>query len=216
MSSRSTALISEFFGSVFLLLIVVGSGIMGQSLSPGNDALALLANSIATGAGLFTLITVLGPLSGAHFNPAVTLFEFLNSRLPGKTTLGYMIVQFAGAIAGVMLAHALFDQPLLQTSSHVRSTPGLWLSEGIATFGLLAVIGLSIRQKSQQTAQSVALYITSAYWFTSSTSFANPAVTLARTFTDTFAGIAPGSAPAFMLVQATTSVFASMILKKLL
>ena len=216
MNSRVSALISELIGSAFLLLIVVGSGIMGQTLSHGNEAIALLANSIATGAGLFTLITVLGPISGAHFNPAVTAFEFLNARIPGKTALGYWGAQFVGASLGVLVAHALFDQPLLQVSTHVRSSPGLWLSEGIATFGLLAVIGLSVRQKSPHTAQSVALYITSAYWFTSSTSFANPAVTLARTFTDTFAGIAPGSAPAFMLVQATTSVFAWMILKKLL
>lgn len=214
MTSRANALISEFVGSAFLLLIVVGSGIMGQTLSQGNDALALLANSIATGAGLFTLITVLGPISGAHFNPAVTAFEFLNARIPGKTALGYWAAQFVGAVLGVLIAHALFDQPLLQVSTHARSSPGLWLSEGIATLGLLAVIALSIRQKSPHTAQSVALYITSAYWFTSSTSFANPAVTLARTLTDTFAGIAPASAPAFMLVQVAASVFAWRMIKK--
>jgi glycerol uptake facilitator-like aquaporin len=201
-------LTAEALGSAFLLIAVVGSGIMGERLSGGNVALALLANSIATGAALAVLISILGPISGAHFNPAVTLYFALRREIaPGLGAL-YAVVQICGAVAGVWAAHAMFAMPILEVSHKLRDGPAQWWSEGVATFGLLATIAGAVRFTPQATAYLVALYITGAYWFTASTSFANPAVTVARTLTDSFAGIAPGSAPPFIAVQFTAAIIA--------
>ena len=194
-------LVAEFLGSALLLAIVVGSGIMGERLAGGNVAIALLANSIATGAGLVALITIFGPLSGAHFNPVVSLAEAVMGRLAWRAVLPYLLAQFAGALAGVIAAHWMFELPTLMTSARVRSGAAQWWSEGVATFGLLTVILHGVRQRADAVPWLVGCYITAAYWFTSSTSFANPAVTLARSFTDTFAGIRPADVPAFMLAQ---------------
>ena len=194
-------LVAEFLGSALLLAIVVGSGIMGERLAGGNTAIALLANSIATGAGLVALITIFGPLSGAHFNPVVSLAEAVMGRLAWRAVLPYLLAQFAGALAGVIAAHWMFELPTLMTSARVRSGAAQWWSEGVATFGLLTVILHGVRQRADAVPWLVGCYITAAYWFTSSTSFANPAVTLARSFTDTFAGIRPADVPAFMLAQ---------------
>ena len=204
---------AEALGTALLLAIVVGSGIMGEKLAAGNTAVALLANAIATGAGLFTLITIFAPISGAHFNPAVTLAAAIERRLSVRDALGYVISQFAGAACGVVAAHAMFALPLLQTSAHARGTFGEWLGEVIATFGLLLTIGLSSRAPVAQAAAAVALWITAAYWFTSSTSFANPAVTFARSLTDTFAGIAPNHVLPFIASQAVGVVLALPVLR---
>ena len=174
---------------------------MGERLAGGNAAIALLANSIATGAGLVALITIFGPLSGAHFNPVVSAAEVLMGRLPLRALAPYLLAQFSGAIAGVIAAHWMFELPALMTSTHARTGPAQWWSECVATFGLLTVILHGVRQRPDAVPWLVGCYITAAYWFTSSTSFANPAVTLARSFTDTFAGIRPGDAAAFMLAQ---------------
>ena len=198
MTSR---LISEFFGTAFLLIAVVGSGIMGESLADGNTAVALLANAIATGAALYVMITVLGPLSGAHFNPAVSLAFAIRGDLPWREFLPYVLVQIGGGLVGVWLTHLMFDLEILQISTKIRAGLPQGVSELIATTGLLATILLSLRAKSEATAALVAAYITGAYWFTASTSFANPAVTIARSFTDTFAGIAPANAPLFIAAQ---------------
>jgi glycerol uptake facilitator-like aquaporin len=181
---------AEAIGTAFLLAIVVGSGIMGEKLAAGNSAMALLANSIATGAGLFTLIAIFAPISGAHFNPAVTMAAVLERSLPAGVGVGYLFAQGIGAVTGVVVAHAMFGLSLVQVSVRARGTAGEALGELIATFGLLLTIGLSRRAPAAQVAAAVALWITAAYWFTSSTSFANPAVTIARALTDTFAGIA--------------------------
>ena len=194
-------LVAEFLGSALLLAIVVGSGIMGERLAGGNTAIALLANSIATGAGLVALITIFGPLSGAHFNPVVSLAEAVMGRLAWRAVLPYLLAQFAGALAGVIAAHWMFELPTLMTSARVRSGAAQWWSEGVATFGLLTVILHGVRQRADAVPWLVGCYITAANRFTSSTSFANPAVTLARSFTDTFAGIRPADVPAFMLAQ---------------
>jgi glycerol uptake facilitator-like aquaporin len=191
----------EALGTALLLAVVVGSGIMGQALSGGNDALALLANSLATGAGLFVLITVLGPVSGAHFNPVVTLCSVLDREMQPLAAFAYIVSQAVGAVLGVMLAHAQFDQPLIQVANTPRDGLALALSEAVATLGLILVIGGSARFRPDQVPLCVALYITAAYWFTASTSFANPAVTFARSLTDTFAGIAPASVAAFVAAQ---------------
>jgi len=184
-----------------LLATVVGSGIMGTNLSAGNDGLALLANAMATAAILYVLITVLGPISGAHFNPAVTLAMRLRGELQSVDAIGYVVVQVAGAIGGVLLAHAMFDQPLLQPGTHVRTGAAQWLSEGVATAGLLLTILLGQRARPAAIPALVASYILAAYWFTASTSFANPAVTLARALTRTFAGIRPADVAGFVLAQ---------------
>jgi len=207
---------AEALGTALLLAIVVGSGIMGEKLAAGNAAVALLANAIATGAGLFTLITIFAPISGAHFNPAVTIAAAIQRSLPLKDAIGYVIAQFAGAVCGVIAAHAMFALPLLQTSAHARGTWGECLGEVIATFGLLLTIGLSSRAPVAQIAAAVALWITAAYWFTSSTSFANPAVTLARSLTDTFAGIAPNHVLSFMGSQAVGVLLAVIVCRWLL
>jgi glycerol uptake facilitator-like aquaporin len=200
-------LAAEALGTALLLVAVVGSGIMAERLSGGNVAVALLANAVATGAALVVLITIFAPLSGAHFNPAVTLWCVLRGDMGGRTALAYVPVQFAVAILGVWLAHAMFGMPLLETSHHLRDGPPQWLAEFVATFGLLLTIAGGSRFAPQSVPMLVGLYITGAYWFTASTSFANPAVTLARSFTDSFAGIAPRSAWPFMIAQ-LTAVFA--------
>ena len=192
---------SEFLGTLLLLATVVGSGIMGESLSGGNIAIALLANALATGAMLFVLINVFGPLSGAHFNPAVTVAMVLTRRMPAANIAPYVIAQLAGGIIGVILAHAMFDMALVQTSEKIRWGTGQWVAEAVATFGLLLTIFGLLKRKSDLIPQAVALYIVGAYWFTASTSFANPAVTIARSFTNSFAGIAPSCLLAFIAAQ---------------
>jgi len=194
-------LVAEFFGTGLLLATVVGSGIMGVALSDGNDGIALLANAAATAGILYVLITVLGPLSGAHFNPAVTLALRLRGELRTVEAAAYVVVQMVAAVAGVLLAHAMFDQLLLQPGTHVRTGMAQWLSEGVATAGLLLTILLGRRSRPAATPALVACYIFAAYWFTASTSFANPAVTVARALTQTFAGIRPDDVLGFVLAQ---------------
>ena len=209
-------LVAEALGTALLLAIVVGSGIMGEKLAAGNAAVALLANALATGAGLFVLITIFAPISGAHFNPAVSLAAALSRTLTIKETLGYVMAQFVGACLGVIAAHAMFGLALLQTSVRARSTFGEYLGEIIATFGLILTIRLTARAPLPQVAAAVALWITAAYWFTSSTSFANPAVTFARSLTDTFAGIAPNTVAAFRTAQPFGVGLAMLVLRALL
>ncbi len=197
----SRRLVGEFLGTAFLLAIVIGSGIMGERLAGGNVAIALLGNTLATGAGLFALILTFGPISGAHFNPAVTLGDVYFGDLHWPHASMYIGVQIAGAFAGVAAAHGMFGESLFFASEHARTGPGQWWSEFVATFGLLAVIISCSRTRPTITPFAVAAYITAAYWFTSSTSFANPAVTLARAASDTFAGIRPQDAPGFIIAQ---------------
>ena len=206
---------AEALGTAFLLAIVVGSGIMGEKLAAGNAAVALLANTVATGAGLFVLITIFAPISGAHFNPAVSLAAAVNRSISLKEMLVYIAAQFVGAVVGVLTAHTMFGLPLLQTSARSRSTFGEYLGEVIATFGLLLTIRLLSRAPVAQVAAAVALWITAAYWFTSSTSFANPAVTFARSLTDTFAGIAPNNVGAFIGAQLVGVVVALTVVRVL-
>jgi glycerol uptake facilitator-like aquaporin len=210
MSGLPRRLAAEALGTALLLATVIGSGVMGERLAAGNMAVALLANSIATGAMLFVLIAALGPLSGAHFNPAVTLAMAVRREIAVRDALLYAAVQCAAALAGVMLAHAMFDLPLLQESAKLRSGPGQWIAEAVATGGLVVTI-LGTRHQPGHVAPAVALYITAAYWFTASTSFANPAVTLARSFSDTFAGIAPSTMPAFIAVQFAAALAAGAL-----
>jgi glycerol uptake facilitator-like aquaporin len=195
------ALAAEALGSLALLATVVGSGIMGVALSGGNDGLALLANAAATAGILVVLISVLGPISGAHFNPAVSLVMALRGDLPWRHFAAYVPAQVLGAVAGVLLAHAMFDLDLLQPGTQVRSGPSQWLSEGVATAGLLLTILLALRHRPAAIPGLVAAYIFAAYWFTASTSFANPAVTVARSLTRSFAGIQPADVPGFVLAQ---------------
>ncbi len=192
---------AEALGSAFLLATVIGSGIMAETLSGGNVALALLGNTLATGAILYVLITQLGPLSGAHFNPAVTLVFLMRREIGGRDGIVYVLAQVAGAVAGVMIAHLMFDRPLLELGVKFRSGPSQWFAEAVATFGLVVTILMTLRARSEAVPTAVALYITAAYWFTASTSFANPSVTLARSLTDSFAGIRPIDAPAFIAAQ---------------
>lgn len=199
-------LAAEGLGTGFLLAIIVGSGIMGERLADGNDAIALLANSTATGAGLAVLILVFGPVSGAHFNPAVTLVAALCRQLPVRSAIAFVLTQMMGALAGVAVAHLMFDLPLYSLSTHVRTGPGQWLSEFVATFGLILVILSCVKHRPLATPFAVASYIASAYWFTASTSFANPAVTVARAMTNTFAGIYPGNTVGFILSQLLAAV----------
>jgi glycerol uptake facilitator-like aquaporin len=191
----------EWLGTAFLLAAVVGSGIMAQRLAGGNGALALLCNTLPTGAILAVLILVFGPISGAHFNPAVTLAFALRAGLPWSTAAVYIVAQLLGGIAGVWMAHLMFELPVWQFSITVRTGPGQWLAEAVATFGLLLTIFGCVWRRPDSVAYAVGLYITAAYWFTASTSFANPAVTVARSLSDTFAGIAPAGAPAFIMAQ---------------
>lgn len=201
MPDLSRRLAAEAVGSVFLLATVIGSGIMAESLSGGNAALALIGNTLATGAILFVLITQFAPVSGAHFNPAVTLVSALRGETAWHEVVPYVAAQVAGAVIGVWLAHLMFDQPLLQLGDKVRTGGSQWVAEGVATFGLVTTILVTLRAKADAVPMAVALYITAAYWFTASTSFANPAVTLARSLSGSFAGIRPMDAPAFILAQ---------------
>jgi len=209
-------LAAEGLGTALLLIGVVGSGIMGESLAGGNVALALLANAIATGCMLYIIITTLGPISGAHFNPAVTLAFALRGEIPPGLALAYVGVQIVCGILGVWLAHLMFDLPILQTSATLHRTgPAQWASEIVATFGLLFVIFGGLRSRPDAVPTLVALYITGAYWYTSSTSFANPAVTIARGLTDTFAGIAPQHVAMFIVMQLCAVGLAALTLPRL-
>lgn len=202
------ALAAEMAGSAFLAAAVIGSGIAALNLSGGNIGLALLANAIATGSILFVIISVFAPVSGAHFNPAVSIAFAVNRELPWRLCALYIVAQIAGMLAGALIAHLMFDLPLAQLSKTTRATPGIALGETFATFGLvLTIFGLKEKYPAQIPV-AVALYITSAYWFTSSTSFANPAITIARSVSDTFAGIAPQSVPLFILCQMTGMMLA--------
>ena len=204
MSASTTAarpLAAEFLGTAGLLAVVVGSGVMAQRLAGGNNAVALLANALATGFGLYVLITVMGPVSGAHFNPVVTVSAWLAKDLAGRRAVAYITMQLAGAIAGVWLAHLMFDLAIMQASGQARDGTGQFVSEVVATAGLMMTIAGSSRHAPAQLPAAVGAYIAAAYWFTASTSFANPAVTVARAMTDTFAGIAPGDAPLFIVAQ---------------
>lgn len=194
-------LFAEFVGTMLLLATVVGSGVMGVNLSDGNDGVALLANAAATTGILYVLITVLGPISGAHFNPAVTLVMCLRRELRSREAVAYVLAQLAGAIAGVLLAHAMFDLALVQPGTRARTGLSQWISEAVATFGLLLTILLGVRHRPAAVPALVAGYIFAAYWFTASTSFANPAVTVARSLTQTFSGIAPADVVAFIGAQ---------------
>lgn len=211
MSSLSRRLGAEAVGAAFLLAGVVGSGIMGERLAGGNVAIALLANTLATGGVLMCLITALGPISGAHFNPAVSIADAMRGGLPWNEVAAYILAQGVGAITGVAAANAMFGLPLLSVSHHVRGGPSQCFAEFVATFGLLLVIWGCVRFKSAFVPFAVAAYIVGAYWFTSSTSFANPAVTIARTLSDTFAGIRPQDAPGFIIAQLLGAVTATFL-----
>lgn len=193
--------VAEGLGTALLLATVVGSGIMGDKLAGGNVAIALLANTLATGAGLVALILTFGPVSGAHFNPAVTLADATQGGLPWRDVPAYVAAQIAGAFVGVGVANVMFDKPVFFPSTHVRTGTAQWVSEFVATFGLLAVIWGCARRRAGAVPFAVGAYITAAYWFTSSTSFANPAVTMARAASDTFAGIRPADVPGFVVAQ---------------
>ena len=192
-------LLAESLGTLLLLAVVVGSGIMAERLSGGNAAIALLANALATVGGLYVLIEIFGPISGAHFNPAVSAVMALRGTLPRASLMPYVLSQLVGAMLGAWLAHAMFEQPVLQLSTHVRSGVGQWIAEAVATSGLVLVI---LRAPPGRTSAMVAAYIGAAYWFTASTSFANPAAAFGRMFSDSFAGIAPSSVPGFVFAQA--------------
>lgn len=209
---------SEFIGTAMLLMAVVGSGIMAERLSNGNVAVALLANTIATGAALFTLIVMFASVSGAHFNPVVTLIMAIDHEISWTNAIVHFVAQITGALLGTALANLMFDLPLFFASTKVRTGASQWLAEFIATFGLVAVIiAISRRYKSVAiVAAAVACYITAAYWFTSSTSFANPAVTIARSLSDTFAGIRPVDAPAFIAAQIAGGLTAGFVFRWLI
>lgn len=210
-ASLARRVIAEFAGTLFLLAAIVGSGIMGAELAPGNTALILLVNSTATGAALIAIILAFGPVSGAHLNPAVTLADAWQGGLPWRETPAYLLAQLAGAFAGVAAAHLMFGLPLFAASTRARSGPAQIFSEFLATFGLLAVIWGCVRQRPSAVPYAVGTWIAAAYWFTSSTSFANPAVTLARCATNTFAGIRPADVPGFLLVQLAGAFAATLL-----
>ncbi|MBB4615646.1 aquaporin [Novosphingobium taihuense] len=201
-------ILAEAVGSFLLFATVIGSGVMGESLAQGNVAVALLGNTIATGAMLYVLITMLGPISGAHFNPAVTLVFRILGALDTRQAIGHVVAQIAGGVAGVWTAHAMFGLDVIELSTKARTGPGQWIGEVVATFGLLLTILGTLRHRPHAVPAAVALYITAAYWFTSSTSFANPAITLARSLSDTFAGIAPADVPAFVACQLAGALLA--------
>jgi glycerol uptake facilitator-like aquaporin len=206
-------LVAEGLGTALLVAIVIGSGIMAASLSNGNDAVALLANTLATGTGLITLILIFGPISGAHFNPVVSLSFALQGGLRWREFPGYVVVQILGGLAGAALAHGMFDLPLVQYSTHVRTGTGIWVGEIIASFVLLTTI-IGIHRKSPEAVPyAVGLFITAGYWFTSSTCFANPAVTIARAFSDTFAGIRPEDIGGFLIAQILGAVAATIFMQ---
>ncbi|MEO1168696.1 MAG: MIP/aquaporin family protein [Pseudomonadota bacterium] len=204
-------LTAEAIGSFFLFCVVIGSGIMGENLSGGNVAIALLANTLATGAILFVIILTLAPLSGAHFNPAVTLVAFIRRELPAREATLYVLAQLVGGIIGVWAAHLMFDLDILQFSTKTRTGTGQWAGEAIATFGLIFTILGAIRYRPSWVAPAVGLFISAGYWFTSSTSFANPAITIARGLSDTFAGIAPADIGPFLIAQFTGALLAGLI-----
>jgi glycerol uptake facilitator-like aquaporin len=206
-------LVAEGVGTGFLLAAVVGSGIMAERLSAGNVSLALLENTVATGAALIALILTFGPISGAHFNPAVTIADATQGGLPWRIVPGYIVAQCLGAFLGVYAAHVMFGQTVIQVSTHVRSGGSQLFSEFVATFGLLAVIWGCSRARPAAVPFAVGSYITAAYWFTASTSFANPAVTLARSFSNTFAGIRPADAPGFVAMQLTGALAATALFR---
>jgi glycerol uptake facilitator-like aquaporin len=208
-------LLAEYIGTAGLLATVIGSGIMAERLAGGNVAIALLGNTIATGAILVVLITVFGPVSGAHFNPAVTFAFALRKEIEKSHAVIYIIVQVAGAITGMLVAHAMFEEQIFQLSTKVRSGPAQMFSEAVATFGLVLTIFGAVRHRPDSVAWMVGLYITAAYWFTASTSFANPAVTVARAMTDTFSGIQPTDAPYFILFQFLGAAFAVFVAARL-
>jgi glycerol uptake facilitator-like aquaporin len=207
----SRALLAEALGTCLLLATVVGSGVMGVQLSQGNDGVALLANAGATAGVLYVLIVVFGPVSGAHFNPVVSIAMRLRGVLDTRTTVAYIVVQAIAAVLGVLLAHAMFDVPLLQPGTRVRTGAAQWLSEGVATFGLLLTILMGARHRPAAVPALVAAWIFAAYWFTASTSFANPAVTLARSLTQTFAGIRPVDSAAFVGAQLVGALMATWV-----
>jgi glycerol uptake facilitator-like aquaporin len=211
MISLSRRLFAEWFGTMMLVATVVGSGIMAEQLADGNVAIALLGNTIATGAILVVLITILGPLSGAHFNPAVSFAFALRREITPKIAALYATWQIVGGLCGTVLAHLMFEQTVWQTSAHMRSGMAQYGSEFVATFGLLAVIFGGICYRQTAVPWLVGLYITAAYWFTASTSFANPAVTIARSFTDSFSGIFPGDMPFFIIAQLLAAAAASLV-----
>lgn len=202
---------AEFLGTAMLLATVIGSGIMGAKLSAGNDALALLGNTLPTGAILVVLITVFGTVSGAHFNPAVSGVFFLHGGISFRLALLYVLAQICGGLAGVAAAHAMFDLPLVQLATKARTGTGQWFAEGVATFGLLLTILGTLQARRKAVAVNVGLYITAAYWFTASTSFANPAVTIARAFSDTFAGIRFIDTGPFIVAQLAGALLATLV-----
>lgn len=206
--AMSRQLVAEALGSFFLFVAVIGSGIMAENLAGGNVAVALLANTIATGAILFVLIAMLGPVSGAHFNPAVTFAFFLRREINLRSAAAFIATQIAAGSIGAFAAHLMFDLPIFQFSTKARAGIGQWTGEFVATFGLVLTILLLLKYRANAIPAGVALYITSAYWFTSSTSFANPAITIVRSLSDTFAGIAPGDVPLFMAAQLVGAAFA--------
>jgi glycerol uptake facilitator-like aquaporin len=208
---KGRVLLAEGIGSFFLFACVIGSGIMASNLSQGNDAIALLGNTVATGAMLFVLITMLGPISGAHFNPAVSLVMAQRGDLSWRVAAAYIATQLLFGILGAWAAHLMFDLPMLQLSGKTRTGLGQWFSEAIATFGLIITILGTVRHRPQWVPASVALYITAAYWFTSSTSFANPAITMVRSLSNTFAGIAPNDVPLFIVAQLVGGGFAAAV-----
>ena len=215
MNALASRLLAEFIGTAALLAIVVGSGHMGESLANGNAAVALLANSTATGLGLWVLIELFGPISGAHFNPAVSLAFALRGELPGRESATYICAQILGAVVGVVAAHLMFDLAPIALGVKIRTGTGQWFSEAVATAGLLLTIVLGSRARPRLVPALVGAYIASAYWFTASTSFANPAVTLARSLTTTFAGIRPADVPGFVIVQ-FIGVLVALVLSRLL
>lgn len=206
-------ILSEFVGTALLLAVITGSGIMGDNLSQGNAAIALLGNSIATGCGLYVLITLLGPISGAHFNPAVSIMFWRAGNLSIKQLLSYVMAQMTGAIAGVWLTHRVFDLPIMQLSTTPRNGVGIWVSELVSTLALLGVIWLGLKYANEKVAILVAMSVTAGYWFTSSTFFANPAVAVARGLTDTFVGIAPMDVPGFIAAELLAAIIVCLLIK---
>lgn len=202
---------AEALGSALLFATVIGSGIMADRLSGGNVAIALLGNTLSTAAMLAVLIAMLGPISGAHFNPAVSLVAAIRGDISWPDAGRYALIQLAGGMVGVLIAHAMFDMPILQTSTKIRAGMGQWISEFVATFGLVLTIIGTVRHRPDWVPASVALYIAAAYWFTSSTSFANPAITIARSYSDSFAGIASASVPAFIAAQLSGALVAALV-----
>lgn len=209
-------LFAEWLGTLFLLATVVGSGIMAENLAGGNVAIALLGNTIPTGAILVVLILVFGPISGAHFNPAVTLAFYIRKEISARDSVLFVVMQIIGGITGVLIAHMMFDLALIDPSTHDRTGVSQWISEFVATFGLVATILGLVRSRPKAIPYAVGLYITAAYWFTASTSFANPAVTIARGFSDTFAGINPTHVSMFIVMQLLAAIVATFTFKWLL